>query len=523
MTKRHSLTQALLVGAPNVVGLDRYPRIELSDAATELLRKRPDVVVLDARPVTRELLGVVRRLRQLKPETTTLILCVDLVPRSVVDACYDAGVDFVVSGRLDLPRLLDDPSTQIQRIEPGVEADPQTAAQGQTLEALGQLAAGLAHELNNQLTAILGFNELLTLRLAPADEKLHSYAKRIGGAAEESRALVGQLLAFGRRQVMQPEQIEPERLLETVGQRLAQGVAEGAEVIVDCPEGLWRIRADHAQLETVLLCLGESALRALPAEGGRVTISAENTLLGPDQSNSDLGFLPGEYVKLVVHDTGESLDAEARQRIFEPFFIRSPNHPKTLGLAAAYGIVKQSGGWIWVKARELGTAFELFFPREEKKDTTRRLGPRPLSNNAPGQTRLLVIEDQDPVRTYAREVLEAAGYHVTEAACGEEGLELLEADSAQFDLILTDVAMPGMGGRSFADEALRLGEQRIVFMSGHPGTALVECGLLRDGERFVHKPFSASDLLNEVKESLAHDTSSWSLKNDQTEDERSQA
>jgi len=501
----------MLVGEPNVVGLDRYPRIELCDAATELLRLRPDVVVLDARPVTRQLLGVVRRLRQLKPETTTLILCTDLVPRTVVDACYDAGVDFVVSGRLNLPKLLDDPSTQIQKLQPGVEADPQTAAQGQTLEALGQLAAGLAHELNNQLTAILGFNELLSMRLPSDEQKLQGYAARIGGAAAESRALVAQLLAFGRRQVMQPELLDPSLLLGTISTRLRQGLAEGVAVVVESPGDLWRLRADHAQLETVLLCLGESALKALPPEGGAVTLSAANAVVGPDEGKPDQGFLPGEYVQIVVHDTGESLDATARQRIFEPFFLRSPNHPKNLGLAAAYGIVKQSGGWIWAKSREQGTAFELFFPREEKKDTTRRLGQRAATDTAPGQKRLLVIEDQDPVRTYAREVLEAAGYHVTEAACGEEGLELLVVAGLRFDLILTDVAMPGMGGRRFADEALRLDQQRIVFMSGHPGTALVECGLLRDGERFVHKPFSASDLLEEIKESLAHDTSGWAL------------
>ncbi|MCA8925723.1 MAG: response regulator [Planctomycetes bacterium] len=473
------------------------------------MRQLPDVVVLDGRPLTRELLGTVRRLRALKPNTTTLAVCTKLVARSVVEACYEAGADFVVFGTLDLPALLAaNQLTPAPPLDPELKLDSSSALEfaqrGHVLDAVGQLAAGIAHELNNQLTAILGFKELLTMHLGPEEVDLNAYANQIEFAAGESRNLVKQLLAFGRRQVMDPRSLKCGSLLEEVARELAPALPEGVELNWSPSEELWPLRVDPAQIKNVVFCLAESAVKAMP-EGGVLELTGANVEVSTPDAKPDLGFLAGSYVCLSVRDSGEPLSEEGRQRIFEPFYARSARHGKGLGLAAVYGIVKQSGGWIWVNPTSVGTEFQVYFPRDQKADTTRRLGRRKtaFSPSASGQLRVLVVEDQDPVRTFVRDILGAAGYDVTEAACGEEALELLDVSPSAFDLILTDVAMPGMGGRKFADRARELAQQRVVFMSGHPGNALVECGLLRDGERFLAKPFSGKELISEVEGALS--------------------
>ncbi|MEZ6184739.1 MAG: response regulator [Planctomycetota bacterium] len=499
--------KVLIVGSPPLVGCEDFPRVELGNAATELLKLLPDMVILDGRPLTRELLGTVRRLRTLKPSTTTLAICADPLPRPAVDACYHAGADFVVFGTLDLPQLLAaNELTPMPPLDPALElvADEDVAQRGHVLEAVGQLAAGIAHELNNQLTAILGFKELLTMHLGPEAVDLNAYAEQIELAADESRQLVKQLLAFGRRQVMDPRSLQADGLLEEIAEELKPALPEGVELRWRCDTELWNLRADPAQIKNVLFCLAESAVKAMP-NGGALEFVAENMEITTAQAKPDLGFLAGSYVSIIVRDSGEPLSDETRQRIFEPFYSRSPRHGKGLGLAAVYGIVKQSGGWIWVNPSSAGTEFQVFFPKEDKTDTTRRLGKRKTSFSASpsGELRVLVVEDQDPVRTFVRDILGAAGYDVTEAACGEEALELLEVSPSAFDLILTDVAMPGMGGRKFADRARERAQQRVIFMSGHPGNALVECGLLRHGELFLPKPFSGKELLSLVERALS--------------------
>jgi two-component system, cell cycle sensor histidine kinase and response regulator CckA len=374
--------------------------------------------------------------------------------------------------------------------------------QSQKMEAVGQLAGGVAHDFNNLLTAIGGYAEL-TLRRLAADSPLRRNLTEIARAASRAAALTRQLLAFSRRQIMQPAVLDLNAVILEIKDMLGRLIAEDVRLETRLSPALGRVRADRGQLEQVILNLVVNARDAMPA-GGTLLIETSDVRLDDDYARRHAPVEPGEYVRLAVSDTGCGMDAETRKHIFEPFFTTKPAGKGTgLGLSTVYGIVKQSGGYVWAYSEVgEGTVFKIYLPRVEEGAA----GPRaaePPGRDLRGTETILLVEDEEQVRGVAREALEASGYKVIQAAGGAEALSLCESRGGEIDLMITDVVMPGMSGPNVA---ARLPELRpgvkVLFMSGYTDELIVSRGVLQEGVNFIEKPFSPDDLLHKVREVL---------------------
>jgi len=371
--------------------------------------------------------------------------------------------------------------------------------EGRRLEAVGQLAAGVAHDFNNILTVIIGLGELIQQTL-PRDHSGRSDLILLREAAGKATDLTRQLLAFGRRQVLEMRTLDLNAVVRHLGTFLARVLPESVQLTVLPAEGLGRVWADPSQLEQILMNLAVNARDAMPG-GGRLTIETANTEL--DHLAADLhdGVKPGRYVALVVSDTGVGMDAATRARIFEPFFTTKEAGKGTgLGLATVYGIVKQSGGHIWAYSEPShGTTFKIFLPRVDDAPTTET--PRAAaSGSLTGTETILLVEDDDAVREVARRILAGAGYQVLTAATPAAALGLLARRSEPVHLLLTDVVMPGMSGPQLAREVLaRVPGIRVLYQSGYRDAAIAGDGALEGGTAFLAKPFNANSLRQMVR------------------------
>jgi len=373
--------------------------------------------------------------------------------------------------------------------------------QSQKMEAVGRLAGGIAHDFNNLLTAIIGYSSLLYDRLA-GDEAAIQQVLEIKTAGERAASLTQQLLAFSRRQVLQPKVLDLNAIVADFDRMLRRLVGERIEVALDCEPALWQVRADPGEIGRAIMNLSLNARDAMPT-GGTLTIETANaTLTEADAANPELA--PGRYATMAVRDTGVGIDAEVRAHIFEPFFTTKETGKGTgLGLATVLGIVEQSGGAIRCESEPgLGTTFTIFLPAvAEAVDQ----GARPVGGlaKAPkGSEVILLVEDEDMVRVLARRILEASGYVVYEARNGREGLALCEAHEGPIDLLVTDVVMPELGGRELAEGALRLRPGlKIMFMSGHTQDVVLKEGVQK-GTAFLQKPFTPVGLAQKVRETL---------------------
>lgn len=373
--------------------------------------------------------------------------------------------------------------------------------QAQRMEAMGRLAGGVAHDFNNLLTVIKGHSQLL-LESANACNSLAASSSQIAKAADRAASLTRQLLAFSRMQVLQPKVLELNALVADMGKMLARLIREDVSFSFLPGESLGRVKADAGQIEQVILNLTVNACDAMPG-GGKLSIETRNVTVDEQTASVRPPMVPGDYVLLAVTDIGQGMDADTKARIFEPFFTTKELGKGTgLGLATVYGVVKQSGGYIWVESEPgKGARFEIYFPRVfeaiEMSAENQKSGP-PAGHN---QT-ILIAEDQDAVRELATEFLKSAGYMVLSARDGAEALELVTRLRIPIDLLLTDVVMPNMRGPELA---IQLRDQRpetnVIFMSGYLDYDGDET--FAEGGFFLQKPFSRETLVNKVVEALS--------------------
>ncbi|MGO9310981.1 MAG: PAS domain S-box protein [Spirochaetia bacterium] len=374
--------------------------------------------------------------------------------------------------------------------------------QSQKMEAVGRLAGGIAHDFNNLITVIKGFSDLV-LGGVPKGSRLAEDIAQVKGAADRAADLTSRLLAFSRKQVLEPRVVDPAALVRGVETMLKRVIGEDVVVDTDLAAGTGRIMADPGQIEQVLMNLAVNARDAMP-RGGTLRISTGNhTASGA--VDAEFPSLPaGEYVRLFVSDTGHGMDKSTLARIFEPFFTTKEQGKGTgMGLSTVYGIVTQSGGHIsCASSPGAGAAFTILFPRllgGEAAPVAVVAAP-----DAPGGSeRILLVEDEAAVRGYARRVLEDRGYTVLEAHGGEKALELIAQERRKIHLMIADVVMPGMAGPDLsARVAALLPSVRTIFISGYAPQALESSGMLPRGARLLRKPFDKASLLTLVRSVL---------------------
>jgi len=372
----------------------------------------------------------------------------------------------------------------------------------QKLEAIGQLAGGIAHDFNNLLTGILSYSELVLQELRP-DDPIRGDIEQIRHAGQRAAGLTRQLLAFGRRQVLQPRVLSLNACVGEVDGMLRRLVGADVTLESELDPGLWHVLADPGQLEQVLVNLVINARDALP-DGGRVTVTTANLHLTATDDARGNGVRPGAYVTLSVSDTGVGMDVPTQARIFDPFFTTKESGQGTgLGLSTVYGIVEQSGGHIEVEsAPGQGATFTIFLPRHTGA-LAAAAGPTDRRSFPRGTETLLLVEDEAAVRSSARRLLERHGYTVIEARHGAEALRIIEAGDRAVDLVITDVVMPEMGGRELV-ERLRTRHPgvKVLFMSGYSERAVASDGVMPPGTGFVEKPFTIEQLTRRTRELL---------------------
>jgi len=373
--------------------------------------------------------------------------------------------------------------------------------QSQKMEAVGQLAGGIAHDFNNLLTAILGNTQLLLRELPPGDSK-RGDVEEIRKASERAASLTRQLLAYSRRQMLQPVVLDLNVVVAEMDKLLRRLIGEHIALVTVLAPGLGRVKADPNQLEQVIVNLAVNARDAMP-EGGKLTIETANVDLDETFAQAHLGSVPGAYAMLAVTDTGFGMDATVRAHLFEPFFTTKEVGKGTgLGLATVYGIVKQSDGYISVYSEPgHGSSFKIYLPRIA---TPARAAAGPQKGGpARGTETVLVVEDEPAVLSLSRRALEAQGYVVLAASDAASALRVVERHGGMIHLLLTDVVMPGLSGRELADQLA--GQRpgiRVLYMSGYPGDAVVQHGTLPSGSAFLQKPFSPDGLARKVRDLL---------------------
>jgi two-component system cell cycle sensor histidine kinase/response regulator CckA len=378
--------------------------------------------------------------------------------------------------------------------------------QSQRLEAIGQLAGGIAHDFNNLLTVVISYAAILLEDLDPEDAKLMD-VREIAKAAERAAALTQQLLAFGRRQFLQPSVLDVNDTVREMENMLRRLVTADIALVTVLDPGLRAVRADPGQLEQVLMNLVVNARDAMP-EGGRLTVETANVeidaaYVGPHAT----AVRPGAYVRLVVSDTGSGMDDATQARMFEPFFTtKEPGKGTGLGLSTVYGIVKQSGGHVWCYS-ELGrgTTFKIYLPQADAPDAPAERADDGVVR-APvrrGVESVLIVEDDEAVRSVARRILATHGYAVLEAENGAKALRLCDETTTPIDLVIADMVMPEMNGSELARHLRdRHPAIRVLFMSGYTGNAALKHGFLEPGATFIEKPFAPEALVAKVREML---------------------
>jgi PAS domain S-box-containing protein len=370
--------------------------------------------------------------------------------------------------------------------------------QAQKMESVGRLAGGIAHDFNNLLGVITGYGDLARRQLAPGDPVAGRVDQMLKAAARAAD-LTKQLLAFSRKQVLQPRVVNLNAVTADMERMLRRLIGEHIQLVTVYADALGHVRADPGQVGQVIVNLAINARDAMP-DGGRLMVETANVDLEEEYTAGRPDVKPGRYVMLSVTDTGVGMTPETLDRIFEPFFTtKAEGHGTGLGLATAYGIVKQSGGHIWTYSEPgKGTTFRIYFPRVD--EAADRLEPRSESiSTVGGAETILVVEDDEALRTIIAEVLAGAGYSVLTARNGREAVFVVDGHGDSIDLIISDMVMPAMGGVALAQ---RLDGQRFLFMSGYTEPSVAEEGGLTEGAAFLQKPFTPGTLLRKVREVL---------------------
>jgi len=373
--------------------------------------------------------------------------------------------------------------------------------QAQKMEAVGMLAGGIAHDFNNLLTIITGYSQLILNNLGPNDSNRHS-AEQIMKAGERAAALTKQLLAFSRRQVLQPKVLELNKLVSSLTTMLQRLIGEDIELRLALEPDLGRINADPGQIEQVLMNLVVNARDAMP-KGGVLTIESRNVHLDESYSARHISVKPGPYVLLAVSDNGSGMDKATRDRLFEPFFTtKGAGRGTGLGLSTVFGIVKQSSGSVEVYSEPgSGTSVKVYLPRIDQPAHIEAVNSaRPPAR---GTETILVVEDDEMVRTLVRETLDREGYKILDAPGPIEARRISQNHSGAIQLLITDVVMPKVSGRELAQQII--GERpdiKVLYMSGYTDNAVLNSGILQKEVAFLQKPFTPAALAEKVRDVL---------------------
>jgi two-component system cell cycle sensor histidine kinase/response regulator CckA len=388
-----------------------------------------------------------------------------------------------------------------ERAEDALRRSEEQLRQAQKMEAVGRLAGGVAHDFNNVLSVILSYGEILLADLKPGDP-MRSDVEEIRKAASRAAGLTRQLLLFSRQQVMEPKVIDLCEILRSMDKMLQRIVGEDVELVSVDSKAVGRIKADPSHIEQVILNLVVNARDAMPT-GGKLTIEASNVDLDEDHALNHLPSKPGPHVMLAVTDTGTGMDRETQARIFEPFFTTKGTGKGTgLGLSTVFGIVQQAGGSIWVYSEPgKGTTFKMYLPRVEAEVDVLRAQASPATLR--GTETVLLVEDEEQVRTIALSILRRQGYNVIPAQNGGEALLVCERHPQPIDLLLTDVVMPHMSGPELAKRlAVTRPRMRVLCMSGYTDDSIVRHGVLDARVAFIQKPITPASLAKKVREVL---------------------
>ncbi|MCK6474102.1 MAG: ATP-binding protein [Planctomycetes bacterium] len=405
----------------------------------------------------------------------------------------------------DLTRKAEEAAGLYQRAQQEIATREQLETElwhAQKMEAIGQLAGGIAHDFNNLLTVICGYSRL-ALDNARGDENLRRQIEEIGKAGERATSLTRQLLAFSRKQVLQPKVLNLNEVVAQADSMLRRLIGEDIDIVTKLEPNLDPVRFDPGQIDQILMNLAVNARDAMP-QGGKLTIETDNIELDEEYARTHADARKGPHVMIAVTDTGTGMDAQTLNRIFEPFFTTKGVGKGTgLGLSTVYGIVKQSGGNIWVYSEPgRGTTFKIYLPCAEEaaspRDRSAGRPPVPL-----GKGKILVVEDDENVRALIQDVLESGGYTVIATGNPQEALAACDQHAGEIRLLLTDVVMPGMGGRELSEKLVaKWPAMKVVFMSGYTDNAIVHHGVLDPGLHFIEKPILPKVLLERIADFL---------------------
>ncbi len=375
--------------------------------------------------------------------------------------------------------------------------------QAQKMEAIGRLAGGIAHDFNNLLMVISGYSEFLLERIGP-DPRLRGPAQEISNATQRATSLTRQLLAFSRKQMLAPKVLDLNEVVAENLKMLTRMIGEDIDLVMVPGTSLGALRADPGQIDQVIMNLAVNARDAMP-QGGKLTIETANVHLNENFARTHAPLTAGDYIMLTISDTGVGMDTDTQARIFEPFFTTKGAKGTGLGLSTVYGIVKQSGGFIFVDSQpQRGTAFRAYFPRiDGREDVAVAQDALTLPRAQNGEETILLVEDEINLRRLARQYLETQGYKILEAEDSAAALQIVEGHRGTIDMLLTDVIMPGMNGRELAVQVSKqLPEIRVLYMSGYTENAIGHDGTLDAGINLLQKPFGLPVLRDRVREIL---------------------